>query len=167
MFRRARERGPVVLIPLAWGFVTAAHVDLVTDHTLFVAHVVMSVLLAGFVVTGRADMQEGTLRVWWWVIAVGLVVTLAGTAGFRLGSTPLLAVAVLGWMLLPAAGFLDTGRRAGTGGRIYLAGAGGCLVGALLYGGGLLAASTPLLLAGLIVVGLSQTAGILDAVRRN
>jgi hypothetical protein len=168
MFRRARELGPALLVPLAWTFVTAAHLDLVADRTLFVAHVVMLVLLMAFAVTGRADMRAGTLWVWWYVIVAGTALTLLGTVGFRVerASATLHAVALVGWMLLPAVGFVDTGRRAGDGGRIYLAGAAGCVFGALLYVGGLFVPSAPVRIAGLVLVGVGQTAGILHAVLR-
>jgi hypothetical protein len=169
VFRRARELGPALLVPLAWLFVTAAHLDAVTDHTLFVAHVVMSVLLVGFAATGRADMQEGTLRVWWNVIAAGAVLTLVGTAGFLTdpASGALQAVALVGWMLLPAVGFLDTGRRSGVEGWIYFVGAAGCLFGAVLYGAGVVVTRPVLVVAGLALVGAAQTVGILHAVVRN
>ncbi|MFB6308492.1 MAG: hypothetical protein ABEH35_04105 [Haloarculaceae archaeon] len=167
MFRRLRELGPAVLVPLAWTFVTAAHLGTVTDHTLFVAHVVMAVLLAGFAVTGRADMRDGTLRVWWSIIVVGLVLTVGGAVGFHLrgGSAVLLGGALFGWMLLPAVGFVDTGRRATDGGWIYLGGAGACLLGALVYAVGPLGASG-VAVAGLALVGIGQTAGILHAAVR-
>ncbi|PSQ40365.1 hypothetical protein BRD07_07370 [Halobacteriales archaeon QS_9_68_42] len=73
MFRSAREVGPVFLIPAAWSVAAATHLGIVAERTLFIAHVVMSVLLAAFAVTAYADMREGTLRVWWAVIAVGFV----------------------------------------------------------------------------------------------
>ena len=79
MLRRAREFGPALLVPLAWTVVIAAHSGLVADSTLFVAHVVMSVLLAVFAATGRAEMRTGALRVWWAVVAVGFLVTALGT----------------------------------------------------------------------------------------
>ena len=154
VFRSAREVGPVFLIPAAWSVVAATHLGIVTERTLFIAHVVMSVLLAAFAVTAYADMREGTLRVWWAVIAVG----------FRLDSTPLHAAALYGWMLLPAAGFVDTGRRVTEAGVVYLGGAALCVVGAAVY------AAVPALPVGRVVgiaaVGLGQTAGILDAALR-
>ena len=168
MFRRARELGPAFLVPLAWTFVTAAHLDVVTDHTLFVAHVVMAMLLAVFAVTGRPDMQEGLLNVWWRIIAVGFVVTLAGVLGFLADGdgTRLLGVALVGWMLLPAVGFVDTGRRVTEGTWIYFGGTAACLVGAFLYAVGLFGAVEGASIAGLVSVGIGQTAGILDAAIR-
>ena len=170
-FRRAREIGPVFLIPAAWAVVAAAHlgaIGAVTDYTLFIAHVVMTVLLFVFAVTGYADMQEGTLQVWWGIIAVGFLAAAAGTAGLRLGNTPLQAAALYGWMLLPVAGLVDTGRRVTQASVVYFGGAVLCVVGAAVY------AAAPLLsvaewqavVAGIAAVGLGQTAGILDAALR-
>lgn len=168
MFRRARELGPPLLVPLAWTFVTAVHLDVVSDRTLFIAHLVMSVLLAGFAVTGRPDMEEGVLHVWWWIIAVGFLATLCGTVGFQTetGGEALQAVALLGWMVLPAVGFVDTGRRVTAGTWIYAGGTAGCLLGALLYLTGLTAGIDEARIAGLVLVGVGQTAGILDAALR-
>lgn len=169
MFRRARELGPPLLVPLAWTFVAAAQVDAVADRTIFVALVVMSVLLAGFAATGRADMRSGTLLVWWRIIAVGTFVTLCGVVGFLLDprNEILLAIALVGWMLLPAVGFADTGRRVADRSWVYAAGTVGCVVGAALYGWGLAVASDPGTLAGLALVGTGQTVGIVDAVLRS
>ena len=111
MFRRLRENGPVVLVPLAWGFVTAAHRDLVTTNTLLMAHVVMTVLLLAFAALSYTDMREGALYAWWLVIAAGIPFTLAGLGGLTVVSVaqPLLTTAIVGWMLLPAVGLLYTG----------------------------------------------------------
>jgi hypothetical protein len=166
MFRRARELGPPFLVPLAWTFVTATALGVVDEYVLFVAHVVMSVLLAAFAVTGRSDMQTGVLNAWWWVIAVGVLPAVSGVVGFRLGAPQLLGVAVVGWMLLPAAGFVYTAQGVSEGAWIYWTGTAGCLLGVVLYGGGVLVGATAPTVAGLALVGLGQTAGILDAALR-
>lgn len=169
VFRSLRERGPVVFIPLAWLFVTAAHVGLVGNHTLFVAHVVMSLLLAGFAATAYADMREGVLRVWWYVIAVGFVAAALGAAGFQIeaGKAALHAVALYGWMLLPAVGLLYTGRRVTETPMVYLGGGTLCVFGAVSYAA---ASFTPtprvVTVLALVAVGVGQTAGILDAAYR-
>nr|WP_218839188.1 hypothetical protein [Natronoarchaeum philippinense] len=156
------------MVPLAWMFVAAAQVGVVADRTIFIALVVMSVLLAGFAVTGRPDMRSGTLLVWWRVIALGTVVTLSGVVGFLLDpdSGVLLTVALVGWMVLPAIGFVDTGRRVTEGTWVYTGGAIGSMLGTVLYLGGLVASTEWALLAGLVLVGIGQTAGILDATIR-
>ncbi|MFC7058124.1 hypothetical protein [Halovenus salina] len=168
MLRRPRELGPPMLVPLAWTFAAAANAGAVSDHTLFIAHVVMAVMLAVFAVTGRRDMREGTLRVWWSLIVVGFFVTAAGAVGFQVetASDLLLGVALYGWMLLPAVGFLDTGRRATDGG-VYLAGAAGCLLGAGITAVGTFAGVDLAAVAGPAVVGVAQTAGIVDAAARS
>ncbi|MFB6251945.1 MAG: hypothetical protein ABEI27_09740 [Halobellus sp.] len=165
MLRQAREFGPALLVPLAWLFVTAAHLGAVAASTLFVAHVVMSVLLAVFAVTGRADMREGTLRVWWWIIAIGLVVTLLGTAGFRIdtGGALLQSLALYGWMLLPTAGFVDTARRGADRPWLYYGGGLASILGAVGYGVGFVTAFPLLQVAGLVAVGVGQTVAIVDA----
>jgi hypothetical protein len=169
MLRRAREVGPGGLVPLAWAFTIAAHADVVADHTLFIAHVVMTTLLAVFAVTGRSDMQTGVLNAWWWIIAVGFLVTLAGTIGFQVDTAGqvLQGLAVGGWVVLPAVGFLYTGRAVTDGAWIYFTGAVGCFLGLAVYLSGLfLEVPSVAVPAGLGVVGFGQTIGILDAVIR-
>lgn len=165
MFRQARAVGPVFLIPLAWGFVTAAHLGVVSTQTLFVAHVVMATLLAGFAVTGRRDMREGVLYTWWVVIVAGFGATVVGAVGFRIGSAgPLFqGVALFGWMLLPAVGFVDTGRRVTERAWVYFGGATACALGAVSYSLGLSGTPGFALVVGLVLVGAGQTLAIIDA----
>ncbi len=98
MLRRLRETGPVVLVPVAWLFALLAHVGTLATRTVLLAHVVMAVLLIGFLVLSWTEMTEGVLRVWRTVILVGVPVTLSGVAGLlvRPGGTVLLAVALVG-----------------------------------------------------------------------
>lgn len=167
MLRRLRENGPAVLVPLAWTFVTAAHLDLVADRTLLVAHLVMDAILVAFTALSWREMDAGVLRAWRAVMVVGLAATLAGTAGLAADSgRPLLrALALYGWMLLPAAALSYTGRAVAAGAWIYYLGTACCLLGALLYAAAGVGGS-PTLVAGLALVGVGQTAGILDAVLR-
>lgn len=169
MLRRLRENGPVVLVPAAWTVVTAAHLDLVGTHPLFVAHVVMDVVLVAFAALSWDDMRAGVLRVWRNVLLVGLALTLSGTAGFLVdaGADPLFAVAVVGWMVVPAAGLWYTGREvpADEAPRAYTAGAALSALGAVAYVAALVvpaaAAGTAV---GLGLVGVGQTLGIAAAV---
>lgn len=169
MLRRAREVGPVFLIPAAWTVVAAVHLGAVSEHTLYIAHVVMTTLLAVFAVTAYRDMREGVLRVWWVVIAVGFFAAASGTAGFLLDSSPLPhAVALYGWMLLPAVGLFYTGRHVDVARVVYDGGGALCCLGAVLYAAApaLPVADSAAVVAGLAAVGLGQTAGILDAAVR-
>lgn len=161
MFRRLRETGPGLLVPLAWTVVAGAHLGVVSAHALFVAHVVMSVLLAGFVVTGWTEMAEGALRTWRSVVAVGFVATALGVAGFLIDADPLLAVALYAWMAMPAGGLLLTGLAPDAPSIPYLGGGAVCALGVVVYA---VAPDSPLL--GLALVGAGQTVGILDAVVR-
>jgi hypothetical protein len=169
-----RENGPALLVPAAWGVAAGAVLGAVSAHALFVAHVVMSVLLVAFVAASWRDMAAGVLRAWKLVILAGTPVTLAGVAGFlaRDGTAPtlaaalpadtLLAVAFYGWMLLPAPAFVYTALRDPESRRsIVHAVAAACSVaGAALAA---LAGSPTGVVAGIALVGLGQTAGILTA----
>jgi len=167
VFRRLRENGPGLLVPLAWTFVTAAHVGRVAGRTLLIAHVVMATVLVAFTAASWRDMADGVLRVWRGVMVLGIPVTLAGLAGLALdpGVPALQAVAVYGWMLLPGGALAHTAGEVEAGAWLYYAGAAGCVVGAALYAAAAVA-GTPTTVAGLVVVGLGQTAGIFDAVVR-
>ncbi|MEM4781586.1 MAG: hypothetical protein QXG03_08520 [Halalkalicoccus sp.] len=167
MFRRLRETGPVVLVPLAWSFASAAHLGWISTHAVVMAHVVMSAILAAFALLSWSEMEDGVLRVWRTVLVVGLGLTLVGLVGLRRGIDPLLSITVLGWMLVPGAGLAVTGRAGAAGAGIYLAGAAMSVLGALAYAVGLFGPSAGLLLAvGLALVGVGQTAGIANAVYR-
>ncbi|WP_049984095.1 hypothetical protein [Halorubrum sp. BV1] len=167
MLRSLRENGPALLVPAAWLVVAATVLGDISTHALFVAHVVMSALLVAFLATSWRDMDAEVLRAWRLVVLVGTPITLAGVAGFLApGSVPpraLLALSLFGWMLLPAAGFLYTARRVEAGARIYEVGAACCVAGAVAVVGG---SSTAWTITGLALVGVGQTAGILDATLR-
>jgi hypothetical protein len=163
VFRRLRENGPVVLVPLAWTFVTAAHLDYVTRRTLLIAHVVMTTLLVAFAALSRADMRAGALLVWWRLVVAGVALTVAGAVGLVVVAEWLLWVAVVGWMLLPAAGLWDTGSRGASPARAYLAGGALSGLGAVVYILGPTVGSVATV-SGLALAGLGQTAGIVAAV---
>jgi hypothetical protein len=170
MFRRLRETGPVVLVPGAWLFAVLAHVGTLSHRTILIAHVVMTVLLVAFLVLSWADMTEGVLRVWRMVILVGVPVTLAGVAGLlvRPRATALLAVALVGWMVVPALALARTAPMLPSemSGRIATVGGGLSMFGAVLYGAGWFLSAPAVVLAALACVGAGQTAGIADAVYR-
>jgi hypothetical protein len=178
MFRRVREVGPALWVPLAWGFVAAAHLELVGDWLVYVALVVMLAMLVGFLALSWDEMASGALRAWRYVILVGIPVTAAGIAGLFTypHETDLLVVSLLGWMLLPAPAFWDTAARSAAAGEeqgalVNRVAAGLTVFGAAAYAvgllvGGLDSPTTSAALLGLAGVGLGQTVGIVDAVVR-
>lgn len=168
MFRRLRETGPAFLIPAAWSVVAAAHLDLTTTQPVFVMHGVMCVLLVVFVGLSWGEMKTGVLRTWRRVILAGTPFAIAGFLGFVLDteSTLLFGIAIFGWMLLPAAGFVSTARQVTAGRSVYLLGTALCLLGAALYAYGATVGDTLVAIGGLASVGIGQTIGILDAVLR-
>lgn len=174
MFRRLRETGPGLLVPLAWTFAAAAHEGLVATRTVSIAHVVMCVLLAAFAVTSWRDMREGVLHAWLWVIVVGFGVTLLGAVSFLASDAfaadtlaAMRATTVAGWMALPAVALAYTGHEtpAGERGWVYTAGGVCSALGLAVYlGGPVVAPASAARLLGLGLAGLGQTAGILLAV---
>ncbi|PSQ16383.1 hypothetical protein BRD00_11925 [Halobacteriales archaeon QS_8_69_26] len=165
MLRRVRETAPVGLVPAAWTVVTLAHLGTVTEETLLIAHVVMDVLLLAFAALSWSDMTEGALRAWRTVLVAGFVFTLTGTYGLAAGGpTTVLAVTVYAWMLLPAAALFYTGQLVPPedGPRIYTSGAILSAVGAVLYLGTYVGADVATV-GGLALVGVGQTAGIVNA----
>lgn len=169
MLRRARETGPIALVPLAWTFATVAHLDLLESRTVLIAHLVMDAILVAFTVLSWREMQEGVLRVWRTVLVVGLGLTLVGTGGLLVDppSATLLAGVVLGWMVVPAAGLLYTGQHVAPDSAPWVYTVGAVLSGlgavgyvAWLFGVG----GTSMLVDALVLVGLGQTAGIVNAV---
>jgi len=168
MLRRLRENGPVVLVPLAWTFAIAAHLDVLAIRTVLIAHVVMDVILLAFVALSWTDMRSGVLRAWKLVILVGFVLTTIGTVGLLQTppTEPLLVLTVVGWLLVPAAGLAYTGQHVARSPRVYTTGAALSVLGALVYAvAPVFDGGTTGLVAGLAVAGLGQTAGIVAAVR--
>ncbi|QZX98828.1 hypothetical protein [Halobaculum rubrum] len=174
MFRRTRETAPAGLVPLAWGFTVAAHLGPVADRPVLIAHLVMDVLLVAFVGLSWGDMATGVLRAWRLVILAGIPVTLAGTVGLLVAadpaSSPLVATSVVGWTLLPVPALWYTGRESrGTARTVNYAAATLSLAGAVAYVVGLASGApidAPVRLAGLALVGVGQTVGIVDAAAR-
>ncbi|TQQ79867.1 hypothetical protein EGH24_10285 [Halonotius terrestris] len=168
MQRTLREAGPGLLVPLAWLVVGAAHRGVVSERSVFIAHLVMVGFIAFFLTTGWREMDDRVLRGWRAIIVVGLVITALGAAGFVVESlaTPLWTISLGGWMLLPAIGLTYTGLLLPEATKIYIGSATVTVVGASGY---LMAAAGGielLGLAGIAAVGLGQTIGILDAVAR-
>jgi hypothetical protein len=158
-----RDLGPAALVPGAWLATAAVHADVLGTDGLFIAHGVMAAFIAFFAVTGWSAMAEGALRAWRLVLVVGLAVTLAGLAGFldAPGADVLLGTSIVGWMLLPAAGLAYTGREMPESGGVYYAGGALSVVGAVVYVAALAAFGGAAELAGIALVGLGQTAGML------
>ena len=166
MLRQLRESGPVVLVPLAWTFATAAHMELLALRTVLIAHLVMLTIIAAFTALSWREMTEGVLLVWKRVLLAGFVVTLGGTVGL-LASPPLtalLSLTIVGWMLVPAAGLAYTGRNVDRHPRVYTAGAALSGLGVASYTLGLGMGVAVLPVAGLTLANVGQTAGIAAAV---
>jgi hypothetical protein len=166
MLRTLRENGPVVLVPLAWTFAIAAHRDLLSLRTVLIAHLVMDAVLIGFTALSWDDMRAGVLLTWRRVLVAGTVVTLAGTAALLAEPVlePILAGVVVAWLVIPAAGLADTGRRVDVYPRAYLVGAALAGFGTVLYVAGIATGTLAVTTAGLAIGGLGQTAGIVAAV---
>lgn len=160
------EYGPAVLVPAAWSVVLAAVTGTIGSDPLVVAHVVMSLFLLAFLGFGWQQMDRGVFRIWRLIILIGLVVTLISLGGF-LGPQPrLLAVGLYGWMVLPAAGLVQTGLAIETRGWIYVGGGLLSLLGAIIAVGVSAIGPVAGLELGIVLVGIAQTVGIVDAVRR-
>lgn len=169
ILRTGRDVAPALLVPAAWTATGAVHADVMGEDGLFIAHLVMAGFIAVFAVSGWRAMSTGALRTWRTVLVVGLGLTLAGIGGFVTATNALQAISIVGWMLLPAAGLADTGRRLVDGALVYYGGATVAVLGGLLYLGavGVGGGDLSLELIGIATVGVGQTAGILEASLRD
>lgn len=165
MIEQIRDLGPIVLIPAAWIAAALSIVGYLGSQGMFIAHVVMAVFITFFAATGWTAMETGALRAWRSVLVVGLPVTLAGLAGFLVAEfeTVLFAVSLVGWMVLPAAGFAYTARELPEAAFIYAAGGILSVVGGAVALGGIFLDEETFILAGIAFVAVGQTAGIVDA----
>ncbi|WP_436935576.1 hypothetical protein [Halovenus marina] len=168
MIRSFRERGPVVLIPAAWTAVGATEFEYLSTDGLFVAHLVMAAFIGFFLLTGWSELSAGALRAWRVVLLVGFGLTLAGIAGFLVDTfeTALLATSLFGWMVLPAGGLAYTALELPEARLVYGGGALVSVLGACVFAVALVWTIDPGLVAGLALVAVGQTAGIVDAARR-
>ncbi len=167
MLRKLRETGPVFLVPLAWLVVAGAHLEVVSTHAMFIAHLVMAAFIAFFLITGWSAMDDGALAGWRAVMVVGLGLTVAGIGGFVLPNESLLALSLVGWMVLPAAGLVYTGLELPPARVQYFGGAVLTLLGAGLYLSSLAGfGGQSLALGAIALVGVGQTVGIVDGTLR-
>jgi len=170
---RVTDIAPAGLVPAAWLLTAAAHTTLASDRTLLVGIAVMDVALLAFLVASIGEMTGPVLPAWQQVILAGLLATVLGTVDMvvRPGSDPALPVTLYAWMLLPAAAYLHTGRETTRDPhrRVYLAAAVLSVLGATLYSLPFLAivGGLRLELAGIAVLGIGQTAGIVAAAHHN
>ena len=168
MFETLRRFGPVGLIPAAWIAAGAATVGSLRREGMLIAHLVMVAFIAFFLVTGWRRMGRGALRAWRAVLVAGLGVTIAGVAGFvgPASGPTLLAVSLVGWMLLPAAGLAYTARELPDAAPVYAGGAIAALLGAGVFVWTLASAGEPLVWLPFGLVAVGHTVGIVDAARR-
>lgn len=168
VLRTLRESGPGLLVPAAWFVVAAAHRGFVAERSLLIAHLVMVAFIIFFLTTGWEEMNDRALAGWRVVMVVGVAITLCGIVGFLLApvETPLLAVSLLGWMVIPAFGLLYTGVVLPEGTTIYVASGTLSIVGPIVYFLAFLSGIDLLAVGGIGVAGIGQTLGIGDAVLR-
>lgn len=168
MFRRLRKNGPILLVPLAWTFVTVAHFGLVARETVVIAHVVMTTVFVVFTAASWSEMRTGVLYAWQVVLLVGTGVTLVGLAALAVAPayTEPVAVMLSAWMLAPAAAYVYTARNvdADTAPAVYQFAAILSVAGWIVYFcGPLVGLGTTAAVAGLTLVNVGQTAGIANA----
>jgi hypothetical protein len=164
-----RDNGPTLLVPAAWLAAAAAIAGVLGETGMLIAHAVMATFITFFAVTGWSAMSTGAFRAWRLVMVLGLPVTLAGLAGFLVdgGETVLWSVSLVGWMVLPAGGLAYTARELPEARRLYAGTAFLSLAGAVLSVVGLAIGENQLVFAGIGLVALGQTVGIVDAARRD
>ncbi|MFQ3476309.1 hypothetical protein HKK80_08610 [Halonotius sp. F2-221B] len=168
MLRTLRESGPGLLVPAAWLVVAAAHRGVVTSRSIFIAHLVMVAFIMFFLVTGWDEMNDRALQGWRVIMVVGVGITLSGIAGFLIDSvaTPLWAISLVGWMVLPAFGLFYTGMVLPEATIIYVASGALSIVGPIIYLLSFLVGIDLIAIAGIGVTAVGQTLGIGDAVLR-
>jgi hypothetical protein len=108
---RLTEVGPAGLVPLAWAFVGVADLtEVVAMRTVLIALLVMDAIFVAFLASSWEELRPPGLLAWRRVLLVGLAATLAGTIGLLadVARTPLLALALYAWLLLPVWGYVRT-----------------------------------------------------------
>ncbi len=169
MIERIRDVGPVLLVPAAWVATLWAVIGELGDDGMLIAHIVMVAFISFFLITGYDKMSTGALRAWRAVMIVGIPVTLAGVAGFVVssGQKQLFSISLVGWMLLPAAGLAYTARELPAAKVHYGGGAALSVAGAACFLAFLAGAGEMVGIAGIGLVGIGHTMGIVEAHLRN
>ncbi|AOV95193.1 hypothetical protein AQV86_04720 [Nanohaloarchaea archaeon SG9] len=171
MLKAFRQYGPGLMVPAAWTTaITAVSTQKMPENGLLIAHVIMAVLMALFLVSGRKEMNKGVLKAWKTVITLGLPLTAFGALGLTGVYTEVLtAFSLLGWMLLPGLALVYTGKKDETYGTGYTVSGLFSLLGLSVF---LISMFYPLRqevlsLSGLFLVFVGQSAGIFLAVHQN
>ena len=170
---RVTDVAPAGLVPAAWLLTAAAHTSLASNRTLFIGMLVMDAALLSFAVASVGEMTGAVLPAWRQVILAGLLATLLGTVDMAVatGTNPALPVTLYLWMLLPGVAYLHTGRETTRSPHreIHLGAAALSVIGAVIYSVPFvdIAGGSRLMLAGIAVLGIGQTAGIVVAVLQN
>jgi len=159
MLRRVRETAPAGLVPLAWLFASAAHLELLAARSVLIGHLVMTALLAAFAALSYREMRSHpVLRAWLAVIVLGVGVTSFGTYGVANGHDVFATLAVGGWMALPGIALGYTGHVLPADEHARLYG-----VGAALCGFGVALLFVDAVVPALVAAAVGQTLGILVA----
>jgi len=171
MLKAFRQYGPGLMVPAAWTTaITAVSTQKMPENGLLIAHVIMAVLMALFLVSGRKEMNKGVLKAWKTVITLGLPLTVFGALGLTGVYTEVLtAFSLLGWMLLPGLALVYTGKKDETYSTGYTVSGLFSLLGLSVF---LISMFYPLRqevlsLSGLFLVFVGQSAGIFLAVHQN
>lgn len=127
---------PALLAPSAWIVTALSLRSVVGQDAVVVMHAVMLLFISGFLAFGWRRMSDG-LEVWRAVLALGLVFTVLGLAGFLsdIGASTTLVPELGYWLLAPALGSVYTGRQMKDGSLVLFGGVVSLLTGAIaLYG---------------------------------
>lgn len=170
---RITDVAPAGLVPAAWLLTAAAHTSVASNRTLFIGLLFMDAALLAFAVASIGEMTGPVLPAWQQVIVAGLLATLLGTADMAVspGANPALPVTLYAWMLLPAVAYLHTGRETTQDPHreVYLGAAALSVIGTGVYSIPFIevAGGDAAMLAGIAVLGVGQTAGIVVAALQN
>lgn len=170
---RVTDIAPAGLVPAAWTLTAAAHTSVASNRTLFIGLLFMDAALLAFAVASIGEMTGPVLPAWQQVIVAGLLMTLLGTADMAVSpdTNPTLPVSLYAWMLLPAVAYLHTGQKTTQNPHrtVYLGAAALSILGAAVYSVPFIdaAGGDGVMLAGIAVLGVGQTAGIVVAALQN
>ncbi len=170
---RVTDVAPAGLVPAAWILTAAAHTSVASNRTLFIGMLFMDAALLAFAVVSTGEMTGPVLPAWRQIIIAGFLMTLLGTVDMAVSPevNPALPVTLYAWMLLPGVAYLHTGwettRWPHRG--VYLGAAVLSVLGAGVYSFPFIdiAGGDGVTLAGIAVLGIGQTAGIVVAALQN
>ncbi len=159
-----RQLAPILLIPAAWVLTLFTVTGSLTSYWIEHMHYFISIFLAGFLITSSEMLQDDVLKIWYGVIAGGLISILLGAGAF-LGAVGTWGgqVSFWYWMIAPGLALVLSARKMTRFSSSYWVLGVSSLVASVLATAGLYTSMSWLFWLGVVHVAAIQTVSMVQA----